>query len=281
MAAFDVGFVPGCSAVASFAVKPTRTMERPTIARTRFEAFEKRTDLPLAFLALLVVPALLLEERSTSGWLHQVASGVNWFVWLAFCAEYLGKLMLAPSRAAYVRAAWFDILIIVLSPPFLVPEAMQGVRAVRMLRLLRLVRAMAVAAIGLREAGQALRHRKFHFVALATVAVICVGALGIFVAERGRNPNILTVGDALWWSVVTATTVGYGDVSPTTGEGRLIAVGLMIVGIGFIGAFTATITSYFLDTSTLVEPENSVEARLVRIEEKLDRLTHDRNSEKT
>src|SRR5919108_5839217 len=126
-------------------------------ARARFEQFERWTDLPLAFLALLIVPALILEESAQSVHLRTLAIEINWFVWLAFCGEYVAKLVLAPSRQQYVRDAWFDLLIIVLSPPFLVPDALQGaraVRAVRILRLLRFVRAAAIAAMGLRLAGE-------------------------------------------------------------------------------------------------------------------------------
>jgi voltage-gated potassium channel len=132
-----------------------------------------------------------------------------------------------------------------------------------------------VAAIGLREAAQGLRHKSFHYVALVTIVVIGLGAIGIFAVERGQNNNIQSIGDALWWAVVTTTTVGYGDVSPVTAEGRLIAVGLMVVGIGFIGVFTATITSFFLAPDRATE-QNSVEERLARIEGKLDELMRDR-----
>jgi voltage-gated potassium channel len=242
-------------------------------ARERFERVERATDLPLALLALLIVPALILEDRADSAALRQIAHGLNWIVWLAFVAEYLGKLLIAPSRRDYVRRAWFDLLIIALSPPFLVPDALQGFRAVRIVRLLRFVRAGAVAAIGLREAAQGFRHRKFHYVALATAVVLTLGALGIFAVERGQNNNIQSIGDAFWWAVVTTTTVGYGDVSPVTAEGRLIAVALMIVGIGFLGIMTATITSFFLEPEKGAEERHSIEERLVRIEEKLDALS--------
>jgi voltage-gated potassium channel len=243
--------------------------------KDRFDRLEKATDVPLALLALLIVPALVLEDRASSPLLREAAHAINWIVWLAFCAEYVGKLLLAPDRRAYVRSAWFDLLIILLSPPFLVPDAMQGARVVRVLRLLRFVRAAAVAAIGLREAAQGLRHRSFHYVVLATVVIIGLGAGGIFAAERGQNSNIHSIDDALWWAVVTTTTVGYGDVSPVTGEGRLIAVALMIVGIGFIGVFTATITSFFLDnerTNTVGE----LERRLDQIDQKLDKILAER-----
>ena len=102
--------------------------------------------------------------------------------------------------------------------------------------------------------------------------IVGLGAMGILAVERGHNNSILTIGDALWWAVVTTTTVGYGDVSPVTGEGRLIAVGLMIVGIGFLGVFTATITSFFLEPSRNADDTNSVEQRLLRIEQKVDAL---------
>src|SRR5262249_44241399 len=149
-------------------------------AKERFESLEKATDIPLALLALLIVPALVLEERGTSETIRTIAHAVNWIVWLAFCAEYVGKLWLAPNRRSYARRAWFDLLIIILSPPFIVPDAAQGVRVVRVLRLLRFVRAAAVAAIGLREAAQALRQRSFHYVGLATFVIVGLGAIGIF-----------------------------------------------------------------------------------------------------
>jgi voltage-gated potassium channel len=238
----------------------------------RFETFIRATELPLAGLALLIVPALVLEDHARTVGIRDTAIGINWFIWLAFCAEYLLKLALAPSWRAQVRRGWFDLAIIVLSPPFLVPQALQGtraIRALRVLRLLRFVRAAAVAAMGLRFAGNVLQHRKFHYVALTTAVVVGLGAIGIFSAERGMNHAISSPADALWWAVVTVTTVGYGDVSPVTGEGRLIAVGLMIVGIGFIGVFTATLTSFFFDRGRSDESV-ALENRLDRLEAKLD-----------
>jgi voltage-gated potassium channel len=251
-----------------------------SIAQRRFERLERATDLPIALLALLVVPALVLEEYAQSAGVRTFALVLNWTVWLAFCAEYLGKLAFAPSRRAYIRRAWFDLLIILLSPPFLVPNAVQGtraVRAVRALRVLRLVRAAAVAAIGLKEAGEAFKQRRFHYVVLTTIVVVSLGAIGIFAVERGENKAIATIGDAFWWAVVTATTVGYGDVSPVTTEGRLIAVVLMLLGIGFIGVLTATITSFFLEPAKTTEPTNQIEERLTRIEGKLDALMAERD----
>src|SRR5207247_1753965 len=130
----------------------------------------------------------------------------------------------------------------------LVPEAFQafrGLRAFRLLRLLRLFRAAAVATVGLKGARRLLDHRKFHYVLLVALTAIALGSVGIYLIEGGTT--IRSLDDALWWSVVTVSTVGYGDVAPKTGEGRLIAVVLMVVGIGVISIFTATVASLFAE----------------------------------
>ena len=237
--------------------------------RRRVDRLLKSLEWPLAILALLVVPALILEDRTTSPTVRSLCNAVNWFVWLAFVTEYVAALVVASNRTKYLRASWFDLAIIVLSPPFLVPDGLQsarGLRAFRILRLLRLVRGMAVATIGLRTARRLLRHKGFHYVLLVGGATIGLGAAGIYIVER--DVTVRSFGDALWWAVVTVTTVGYGDVSPQTAEGRLIAVVLMFVGIGVISAFTATIASFFVEQEHEKET-GAIEERLAAIEERL------------
>jgi voltage-gated potassium channel len=224
----------------------------------------------MAILALLVVPALILEDRATDPALRTAALVINWTVWLAFVTEFIIGFALAGQRRAFLRAAWLDLAIIVVSPPFVGSEALQGTRSLRLLRVLRLVRAGAVFSLGLRSARRAFGHRKFHYVGLFTLAIVVLGAFGVYLVERGENKSINSVGDALWWAIVTATTVGYGDVSPVTSEGRVIAVMLMLTGIGAIGVFTATVASFFLEPK--VEGTRSVEDRLTSLERKLDEL---------
>lgn len=72
---------------------------------------------------------------------------------------------------------------------------------------------------------------------------LIISALGLFWAEQGQNDNISNLGDAVWWAIVTMTTVGYGDVYPVTGEGRIAAGILMILGIAFFSFLTATLTA--------------------------------------
>ncbi len=73
-----------------------------------------------------------------------------------------------------------------------------------------------------------------------------VALLAVLDAERGhKDANISTIGDAMWWTISTLTTVGYGDRYPRTTAGRLVAVGLMVAGIALLGTVTATLATWF------------------------------------
>jgi voltage-gated potassium channel Kch len=79
-----------------------------------------------------------------------------------------------------------------------------------------------------------------------TMAMTLIGGVLIHFADRHNFPDI---GDGLWWSVQTVTTVGYGDHVPTNAVGRIVASVVMLVGIGFLTVITATITSAFIESA--------------------------------
>src|SRR5262249_9513493 len=88
-------------------------------------------------------------------------------------------------------------------------------------------------------------------VALAAGGVVVVGSLVAYHAEHPVNPEFATVGDALWWGIVTLTTVGYGDIVPKTTTGRWVSVTIMVTGIAVLGLLAGSLASFFrLDNGT-------------------------------
>jgi voltage-gated potassium channel len=115
----------------------------------------------------------------------------------------------------------------------------------RPLRALRLVVAIKVLN---RRTEMLTRGRLAVYVAATTVLLVVVAALAVLDAERGApDATIATYPQALWWAVVTVTTVGYGDYSPVTVEGRLVALAMMIGGIGLIGFVTGSLASWIVE----------------------------------
>ena len=226
----------------------------------------------MATLAILVIPALVLERRAPTPEIRTAAVVLNWTIWLAFVVEFVVR-WIVDGRRSFPRRAWFDVLLIAVTPPVGVPDSIQGIRTLRALRVLRLFRAFGAIAMALRLGRRHFGQRRFHYVGLVAIATVLLGAAGIYVVEADDNKAIGSYGDALWWAIVTATTVGYGDVSPITAEGRLIAVILMLTGIGVIGVFTATVASFFFEHEQQSESAQ-LAARLDAIERKLDELLH-------
>jgi voltage-gated potassium channel len=252
-------------------------VEAPARTNAAYARIVARLEWPMAILALAVIPALLLDDGVGTPRTHLIATSVNWFIWLAFCGEFAVRLAAAPDRRVFLRQSWVDLLVIVITPPFGVPETLQGLRAVRALRavrlfrMARLIRAVAVLSIGVRMSQRVLRHHRFHYVVALTLGVTLLGAAGLYVVERNQNEGLKSFWDALWWAISTTTTVGYGEIIPQTGEGRLIAMLLMLTGVAVIGVFTATVASLFMIHDEGHE-FHDVQRRLDAIEGKLDRL---------
>jgi voltage-gated potassium channel len=189
-------------------------------------------------------------------------------IWSLFVAEMVFILSVAPRKAAALKAHWLDVLIIVMTAP-LFSRLLASLRLVRLVRLLRLVRLTAILARAVQRERVLSSGATFRVVALLTVAVVVVG--GSVEALVDNTKDFKSTWDGIWWAVVTVTTVGYGDKIPTSVDGKIIAIVVMFVGIGFLSVLTASIASAFVKSDRGSE-YRELSDTLERIERELSEL---------
>jgi len=205
---------------------------------------EKLYYLLIAVLCVVSVVFAVLDYNRGLSRPEQIA---DWTIYAFFVIDYVVRFILADNKRAFFKENIFDLIAII---P--VNSAMRVFRMARFVKLLRLVKLFRIGALSGRLAkrsGKFFDTNGFKYVLIVSACIILAAAIAMTYVEKMSFP------DALWWSFVTATTVGYGDLSPATGIGRLIACALMIVGIGLIGSLTSTITSFFLKDAAK-EPSN-------------------------
>jgi voltage-gated potassium channel len=148
------------------------------------------------------------------------------------------RLLITPSTTTYVRRRWLEPFAIVL-PPLLTAH------------IVGIEHATIALQSGLIRLRPILGHHALIRVVFGAVSIMIVGAWVVTLSERhSGQSNIRDFGTALWWAIVTVTTVGYGDHFPVTVVGRLVATVIMMVGIGLIGTLTATVASIFVKDHT-------------------------------
>ncbi len=198
---------------------------------------------------LALIPVLIIEADAKSDFWQNFAVAANWTIWAIFAAELAFIFAVAPKKRAAARAHWLDELVVVVTVP-LFGKFLASLRLVRLARLLRLLRLGAILARALQRERELSSAVIFRFVALLTTLVVVIaGAVQSLVDSK----DFPSAWDGIWWAVVTVTTVGYGDLYPNSVGGRLIAMVVMLFGIGFLSVLTATIASRFVQTDTSTE----------------------------
>jgi voltage-gated potassium channel len=234
----------------------------------RSERIARRFDVPMLVAAVLVVPVVAVEQSSLGEPWTTLASILNWVIWLAFASEVVVMLAVVPDKWRWTRAHPLEVFIVVATPPF-IPTGLAGARALRLLRLFRLLRLASLARRTFSLAG-------LRYVALLAGLTVLVGGAAFAAVEPGG----LSTWDGVWWSITTMTTVGYGG-SPTTTVGRIITIGVLVVGIGFVAVLTGAVAQRFLasqieDVAETAEEVEATDAEVLgelrEVRARLDRL---------
>jgi voltage-gated potassium channel len=174
-----------------------------------------------------------------------------------FFIDFLRNLVIAPDKLRYLYTwGWIDLAA---SIPAI--DALRLGRVGRVVRVLRLLRVIKAS----RMLYYLLMHRRRESAAwgagFVTLLVVFSSSVAMLQFEPRAGGNITSAEDAVWWSITTITTVGYGDHYPVTTEGRLVAVGLMAVGVGLFGTLSGMAASWFTAPAReLVDPPERREA---------------------
>ena len=222
----------------------TRTKKAATLSpRAQFvERWEHYTLWPLvvlgmAFLFLYAFPIIWPELPAEEILDIDIAMDV---IWALFIIDFVVKFIVVEKKWPFVKAHVVDIVALAL--PFFRP--------------LRALRVIGVATLALRKFGAKVRHRVLVYVGTMAVFIWFIAGLAVTQAERGvPGSNIENIGDGWWWSFMTMATVGFGDRFPVSAEGRLIGVIVVISGLALLGTLTASIATWFINTSRKEEDE--------------------------
>ncbi len=210
----------------------TETSEKPTPEIPRREELlhriERITELPLLVLSFVMIPLLigpLLWELSPQE--ERTFLALDYFIWALFAVDLIIKTVVSTHRLNYLRRHWLEVLVVVI--PFFRP-----------LRILRIFVFGSRAWVGMR------RLVNVDFLLVYGIGLVIIAATVVASVEGGVGASINSFADALWWAVVTITTVGYGDMVPVTLVGRTVAFVLMLGGIAFFSGMTANLASFLI-----------------------------------
>ena len=219
---------------------------------------QKIYDISICILALISVTFAIMDM--TSG-LSNILKIIDNIIYVIFIMDYVIRFIIAKSKKDFFKSNILDLIAII---PF--NSAFRAFRMLKFTRLLKMTKLFRLASISarlLKKVKRFLNTNGLKYVLCLVIVSVVISALAMTKVEH------MPFTDALWWAFVTSTTVGYGDLSPNTGLGRIIASILMLVGIGLIGSLTSSITSFFLDSKKDKECNNDKVDIALSVYEKL------------
>ena len=222
--------------------QPRRSTDTTRAPRVRHELKDVGYEIFVAAVSVLSILNLVLMYVVEDQSLDTVLLVMNVLLTVILFIDFVYRLLSAPSRSDYFfrQFGWADLL------ASLPVQQLKILRVFRLVRVFRLLRANGIRVIGNRlmrnRAGSALLS-----LLLMGILVLQFGSLWILALEQGApDANITTASDAIWYVVVTISTVGYGDQFPVTTPGRVLGALIIVVGVGIFGTFTGYLANVFL-----------------------------------
>ena len=208
------------------------------------------------FMFVLVVISLLLSYSGIENYQLYIH-----LVWMIFVIDYTNQFVRAKNKWAYIKSHPFELIALIpLNEIF---------RAARFVRIFRLIRLLGIASRFFKPVYVLFKTNGLDKLLIFTLIMLFLIPIPVVYIE----PDINTFGNGIWWAIVTTTTVGYGDYTPVTGLGRILAVVLMLLGIGIIGTFTSAVSTYFRNSRKLPHDQQVME--IIRKIEDMDSITAD------
>jgi voltage-gated potassium channel len=234
---------------------------KKSMAAERSARVQRGLEWPVIIAALLTIPILVIQESGLDQPWDTVSSFLIWATWGVFVVEVVLMICVTDRRMHWIRTHPIDVAVVVLTPPF-APAAWQAGRVFRLIRLLRLTRLFSLRRL--------LSLEGMKYAALIAAGTVVLGGALFAGIEKSQH---LTTWDGIWWAMTTVTTVGYGDIGPESDSGRVLAMAIMLTGIGFVALLTAFIAERFVQQQEVAEAkEDQILSELREIRLRLDGL---------
>lgn len=208
-------------------------------------------DIVLLFLILLSVVLVMLESVTEINLqYHTILITSEWVITILFSIEYFLRVLCIKKPQRYIFSFYGVIDLLSTIPLYLsyffvgthVLVAIRALRLLRVFRILKLVRFLGEAS-QLKEALKASRTKILVFIYVVIIMSVILGTLMYMI--EGAEHGFTSIPRSIYWTIVTLTTVGYGDIAPGTNLGQFIASLIMILGYGIIAVPTGIVTVEF------------------------------------
>lgn len=192
-------------------------------------------------ICILAIISVVLAVHDYNSGLSAILICLDNIIGIIFTADYTIRLIMSQNKIKFFKANVLDLIAILpFNSTFRIFRTLKFFKFLKITKLLKATRFISLLSRLYKKIISFFDTNGFKYMLLVSAIFVFTGGFLISAAEN------MTLQDGIWWAFVTTTTVGYGDISPSTHYGRIIAMVLMIVGIGLIGSVTSTLTSFFI-----------------------------------